>query len=117
MTSCIIDTLLLTQHHVLAKKIRFIHGRKYKFFCNKCGAKREGVYFREGYDARARLICGHHRNLGYTLPPDYLEDMGYMMKGEQAYKETIDEEGLDIEQRQELIKRNNKLITRKSIYY
>jgi len=40
--------------------------------------KVDGIYFREQFDARARLMCGHHRNLGYTMPDWYLEEQGLM---------------------------------------
>jgi len=100
----------------MAQRIRFSHGRRYRFHCNKCGAKRDGIYFREGYDARAKLSCGHHRNLGYTLPPEELEAEGLMECEPEDTLEVADQPE-DWLQKQDELARSKKLITRKSIYY
>ena len=81
----------------MAKSIRFIHGRRYRFYCNKCGAQRDGVYFREGYDARAKLTCGHERNLGYTLPPEELEREGLMMSADDSPIAKVEREEINTE--------------------
>lgn len=57
-------------------RIRLLHGRKYKFRCSKCGCKREGTVYRDLYEWRARMECGHHKHLGYTKPLDVLEAEG-----------------------------------------
>jgi hypothetical protein len=101
----------------MAQRIRFIHGRRYRFHCNKCGAKRTGIYFREGYDARAKLSCGHHRNLGYTLPPEELEAEGLMIGEESEDTLEVADEPEEWVAQRALAERNKKLITRKSIYY
>lgn len=57
-------------------KLRFIAGQKLMFHCNKCGCKRTGRVYRDLYEWRARLKCGHERQLGTTRPLDALEAEG-----------------------------------------
>lgn len=57
-------------------RIRFIHGRKYDLWCTKCKRKRPGTVYRELFEWRSRMTCGHHRGIGYTKPLDVLEAEG-----------------------------------------
>lgn len=59
----------------MAKK-RIKTGERLKFFCKFCDAVSSGAVFRERYRWRARLDCGHFRNLGFVLPPEELERRG-----------------------------------------
>lgn len=59
-------------------RIRFIHGRKYDIFCSKCKRRREAIVYRELFAWRAKMTCGHHRELGFTKPQDVLEAEGLM---------------------------------------
>lgn len=63
-------------------KIRFIAGQRLPFTCNRCGAKRTGRVYRDLYEWRARLDCGHERQLGLTKPIDVLEEDGLINQDE-----------------------------------
>lgn len=57
-------------------RIRFIAGQKLPFKCHKCGTSKTGRVYRDLYEWRARLSCGHERSIGYTKPLDVLEELG-----------------------------------------
>lgn len=57
-------------------RIRFISGQRLPFTCNKCGVKKTGTVYRDLWAWRARLSCGHEREIGLTKPMDILEAEG-----------------------------------------
>lgn len=68
-------------------RIRFIAGQRLPFTCNRCGAKRKGRVYRDLYEWRARLDCGHERQLGLTKPLDVLEEEGLINQEEFEQRE------------------------------
>lgn len=60
------------------------------FHCNRCGCQRKGRVYRDLYEFRARLKCGHERQLGTTKPLDVLEEEGLINMDEVMDKQSQD---------------------------
>ena len=60
------------------------------FHCNRCGCKRTGRVYRDLYEWRARLKCGHERQLGMTKPLDILEQEGLINVDEVMDRKSTD---------------------------
>lgn len=69
-------------------RIRFIAGQVLPLKCRKCDAVRKGRVYRDLYEWRARLECGHERQLGTTKPLDVLEEEGLVNMDEVMDKQS-----------------------------
>lgn len=99
-------------------RIRFIAGQVLPFTCNKCSAKRSGKVYRDLYEWRARLSCGHERRLGYTKPMDVLEELGMINEDLHTFEQEEPVPGIDAQMEIAIWEaKRAKLSTRKSLLY
>jgi len=77
--------------------MRLIAGQRQTIKCLKCGAKRDGRIYRDLWEWRARLSCGHERHLGYTKPLDVLEEEGLINMDEVMDKQSQEKIETDTE--------------------
>lgn len=83
---------------------------------------RTAVVYRETVEWRARMSCGHHRQLGYTMPYEVLDQLGYINEGVNDAKDEVFDECVseDMRRRRELeawARKLNQLSTRRSLFY
>lgn len=101
-------------------RVRFIHGRRYPFKCKFCDATRQGIVYRELVEWRAKMSCGHHRHLGYTMPLEVLNDLGLVnehIEKEETFDEALADEMEKMKQISEWKQRVAKNSTRGSLLH
>lgn len=104
-------------------KVRFYNGLTLpNFFCPFCDARFEGRIFRERFEWRVKLECGHRKTLGGVFPYPEMEDRGFINQDTPEQKESqafdVRNASDKILEEQERAKRERKLenLPRRKLY-